>query len=76
MTEEEIQKIVDMIVEELFKRMDAEAKAMNEEFIHELPSNEEQIKELGLLLKYYERVEDYTHAANVFAHIKRLQNNK
>ena len=76
MTEEEMQKIVDMIVEELFKRMDAEARAMNEEFIHELPSNEEQIKELGLLLKYYEKIEDYAHAANVFANIKRLQNNK
>lgn len=76
MTEEEMQKIVDMIVEELFKRMDAEARAMNEEFIHELPSNEEQIKELGLLLKYYEKIEDYVHAANVFANIKRLKNNK
>ena len=58
MTEEEMQKIVDMIVEELFKRMDAEARAMNEEFIHELPSDEEQIKELGLLLKYYEKIEE------------------
>jgi hypothetical protein len=56
--------------------MDAEARAMNEEFIHELPSDEEQIKELGLLLKYYEKIEDYAHAANVFANIKRLQNNK
>ena len=73
MTEEEMQKIVDLIVEELFKRFNAEAKAMDEEFIHELPSNEEQIKELSLLLKYYEKVEDYTHAANVFAHIKRLK---
>ena len=76
MTEEEMQKIVDLIVEELFKRFDAEAKAMNEEFIHELPSNEEQIKELSLLLKYYEKVEDYTHAANIFSAIQKLKNNK
>jgi len=75
MTEEEMQKIVDLIVEELFKRFDAEAKIMNEEFIHELPSNEEQIKELSLLLKYYEKTEDYKRAANVFATIKRLKEN-
>ena len=76
MTEEEMQKIVDLIVEELFKRFDAEAKAVNEEFIHELPSNEEQIKELSLLLKYYEKVEDYHRAANIFSAIQKLKNNE
>ena len=52
MTEEEMQKIVDMIVEQLFIRINDEAKAMNEEFINSLPSNDEQIIELNLLLKH------------------------
>ena len=72
MTEEEINKIVDMVVEGLFQRMDIEAKAMNEEFINSLPSNEDQIVELNMLLKHYESLEDYIQAANVFAKIKQL----
>ena len=72
MTEEEINKIVDMIVEGLFERMDMEAKAMNEEFINSLPSNEDQIVELNMLLKHYESLEDYIQAANVFAKIEQL----
>ena len=72
MTEEEINKIVDMVVEGLFQRMDIEAKAMNEEFINSLPSNQEQIVELNMLLKHYESLEDYIQAANVFAKIKQL----
>ena len=73
MTEEEINKIVDMVVEGLFQRMDIEAKAMNEEFINSLPSDEDQIVELNTLLNHYEGSEDYTKAANVFAKIKALQ---
>jgi len=73
MTEEEINKIVDMIVEQLFMRINKEAQAMNEEFINSLPSNDEQIAELNLLLNHYEGSEDYTKAANVFAKIKALQ---
>jgi len=72
MTEEEINKIVDMVVEGLFERMDVEAKAMNEEFINSLPSNEDQIVELNMLLKHYESLEDYIQAANVFAKIEQL----
>jgi hypothetical protein len=73
MTEEEINKIVDMVVEGLFQRMDIEAKAMNEEFINSLPSNQDQIVELNMLLKHYESLEDYIQAANVFAKIKQLK---
>jgi hypothetical protein len=72
MTEEEINKIVDMVVEGLFQRMDIEAKAMNEEFINSLPSDYDQIVELNMLLKHYESLEDYIQAANVFAKIKQL----
>lgn len=73
MTEEEINKIVDMVVEGLFQRMDIEAKAMNEEFINSLPSDYDQIVELNMLLKHYESLEDYIQAANVFAKIKQLK---
>lgn len=73
MTEEEINKIVDMVVEGLFQRMDIEAKAMNEEFINLLPSDNDQIVELNMLLKHYESLEDYIQAANVFAKIKQLK---
>ena len=72
MTEEEINKIVDMVVEGLFQRMDIEAKAMIEEFINSLPSDYDQIVELNMLLKHYESLEDYIQAANVFAKIKQL----
>ena len=72
MTEEEINKIVDMVVEGLFQRMDIEAKAMNEEFINSLPSDDDQIVELNMLLKHYESLEDYIQAANVFAKIEQL----
>ena len=73
MTEEEINKIVDMVVEGLFQRMEIEAKAMNEEFINSLPSDDDQIVELNMLLKHYESLEDYIQAANVFAKIKQLK---
>ena len=72
MTEEEINKIVDMVVEGLFERMDVEAKAMNEEFINSLPSDDDQILELNVLLKHYENLEDYIQAASVFAKIEQL----
>ena len=43
MTEEEMNKIVDMIVEQLFDRMEVKGREMSEEFIHDLPTDEEQI---------------------------------
>lgn len=76
MTEEEMNKIVDMIVEQLFIRMEIKGREMSEEFIHDLPTDEEQIEELTLLLKYYERVEDYHRAANIFSAIQKLKNNE
>jgi protein-arginine kinase activator protein McsA len=73
MTEKNMEKLADVIVKRFFERIDADTKAMNAEFVDELIDNESQLNELHLLLKHYERSEDYIQAANVFAAIKKLQ---
>lgn len=73
MTEKEIETLANMIVTSIFKRIEEDTKAMNADFVDSLPNNEEQIIELTMLLKHYEGLEDYTHAANVFATIQKLQ---
>ena len=74
MTEEEMEKIADMISDRIFAKIESDTIAFNEEFVDSLPSNEEQIAELQMLLLHYERQEDYTRAANVFAQIQSLTN--
>ena len=73
MTEKNMEKLADVIVKRFFERIDADTKAMNAEFVDELIDNESQLNELHLLLKHYERSEDYIQAANVFATIKKLE---
>ena len=73
MTEKNMEKLADVIVKRFFDRIDADTKAMNANFIDELPDNETQLNELHLLLRHYERSEDYINAANVFAIIKKLE---
>lgn len=73
MTEEEMEKIADMISDRIFAKIEADTVAFNEEFADSLPSNEEQIAELQMLLLHYEKQEDYTRAANVFKQIKSLE---
>lgn len=73
MTEEEMEKIADMISDRIFAKIEADTVAFNEEFVDNLPSNEEQIRELGMLLNHYEGIEDYTRAANVFKQIESLK---
>jgi len=74
MTEEEMEKIADMISDRIFAKIEADTAAFNEEFVDSLPSNEEQIAELQMLLLHYEKQEDYTRAANVFKQIQLLTN--
>lgn len=73
MTEKNMEKLADVIVKRFFDRIDADTKALNDQYEELLPDNETQLKELNLLLSHYERNEDYTRAANVFAAIKRLE---
>lgn len=73
MTEKNMEKLADVIVKRFFERIDADTKALNAEYVDLLPDNEEQLKELNLLLSHYEKNEDYTRAANVFATIKKLE---
>jgi hypothetical protein len=73
MTEKNMEKLADVIVKRFFERIDADTKALNAEYEDLLPDNEEQLKELNLLLSHYEKNEDYTRAANVFATIKKLE---
>ena len=54
MTEEEMEKIADMISNKIFAKIEADTEAFNEEFVDSLPSNEEQIAELQMLLLHYE----------------------
>ena len=48
MTEKNMEKLADVIVKRFFERIDADTKAMNSEFIDELPDNETQLNELHL----------------------------
>jgi protein-arginine kinase activator protein McsA len=73
MTEKNMEKLADVIVKRFFERIEADTKAMNAEFVDELIDNESQLKELHLLLRHYEKNEDYIKAANVFATIKKLE---
>ena len=75
MTEEEMEKIAEMISNRIFAKIEADTIAFNEEFVDSLPSNEEQIAELQMLLLHYEKQEDYTRAANVFKQIQCRQVN-
>ena len=73
MTEEEMKKIAEMISNRIFAKIEEDTAAFNEEFADSLPSNNEQIAELQMLLLHYEKQEDYTRAANVFKQIKSLE---
>lgn len=73
MTEKNMEKLADVIVKRFFERIDADTKALNDQYEELLPDNETQLRELNLLLSHYERNEDYTRAANVFAAIKKLK---
>ena len=73
MTEKNMEKLADVIVKRFFERIDADTKALNDQYEELLPDNETQLRELNLLLSHYERSEDYTRAANVFAAIKKLK---
>lgn len=73
MTQKNMEKLADVIVKRFFDRIDADTRALNDQYEELLPDNETQLKELNLLLSHYERNEDYTRAANVFAAIKRLE---
>jgi len=73
MTEKNMEKLADVIVKRFFDRIDADTRALNDQYEELLPDNETQLRELNLLLSHYERNEDYTRAANVFAAIKKLE---
>ena len=53
MTEEEIKKIAEMISNRIFAKIEEDTAAFNEEFADSLPSNNEQIAELQMLLLHY-----------------------
>jgi hypothetical protein len=72
MTEKNMDKLADVIVEKFFERIEADTQAINTEYEYLLPDNETQLAELHLLLKHYEQGEDYINAANVFAIIKNI----
>ncbi len=74
MKEEEMEKIANMISDRIFAKIEADTIAFNEDFVDNLPSDEDQILELKMLLNHYEGIEDYTKAANVFAKLEVLKN--
>ena len=73
MTQKNMEKLADVIVKRFFDRIDADTRALNDQYEELLPDNETQLKELNLLLSHYERNEDYTRAANLCAAIKKLE---
>jgi len=76
MTRKEIEELSSEIVRRIFEKLEDDARTLHEDpqsFIDILIDDEQQIKELELLIKYYENNEDYTKAAAAFNQLKILK---
>jgi hypothetical protein len=78
MTKKEMDNLADEITKRIFDKLEADAKLMQqdpEEWVDLLVSDEDQMKELELLIHYYETNEDYIKAANTFKVLTKLKKN-
>lgn len=76
MTKKQIEDLSSKIVELIFEKLEADAKVMQEdpsEWLDIMVTDEQQIKELELLIKYYEANEDYIKAASAFTQLTTLR---
>ncbi len=76
MTKKEIEDLSSKIVDLIFEKLEADAKVMRDdpsEWLDIMVTDEQQIKELELLLQYYEVNEDFVKAASAFKQLNELR---
>lgn len=76
MTKKEIEDLSTNIVELIFEKLEADAKVMQEdptEWMDIMVTDEQQMKELELLIQYYEVNEDFAKAASAFKQLNDLR---
>lgn len=76
MTKKQIEDLSTKIVELIFEKLEEDARVMQsppEDWIDILVTDEQQIKELELLIQYYEVNEDFIKAASAFKQLNNLR---
>jgi len=76
MTKKEIEDLSTNIVDLIFEKLEADAKVMRDdptEWMDIMVTDEQQMKELELLIQYYEVNEEFTKAASAFKQLNDLR---
>jgi hypothetical protein len=76
MTKKQIEDLSTKIVELIFEKLEEDARVMQgdpSEWLDIMVTDEQQIKELELLIKYYEVNEDFIKAASAFKQLNDLR---
>ena len=76
MTKKQIEDLSTKIVELIFEKLEEDARVMQgdpSEWLDIMVTDEQQIKELELLIQYYEVNEDFIKAASAFKQLNDLR---
>jgi len=76
MTKKQIEDLSSKIVELIFEKLEEDARVMQgdpSEWLDIMVTDEQQIKELELLIQYYEVNEDFIKAASAFKQLNDLR---
>jgi hypothetical protein len=76
MTKKQIEDLSSKIVDLIFEKLEQDAKVMQDdpsEWLDIMVTDEQQMKELELLIQYYEVNEDFTKAASAFKQLNDLR---
>ena len=76
MTKKQIEDLSTKIVELIFEKLEEDARVMQgdpSEWLDIMVTDEQQIKELELLIQYYEVNEEFTKAASAFKQLNDLR---
>ena len=76
MTKKQIEDLSTNIVKLIFEKLEDDARSMQEdptEWLDVMVTDEQQMKELELLIQYYEVNEDFTKAASAFKQLSDLR---
>ena len=76
MTKKQIEDLSTNIVRLIFEKLEDDARSMQEdpsEWLDIMVTDEQQMKELELLIQYYEVNEDFTKAASAFKQLNDLR---
>ena len=76
MTKKQIEDLSTKIVELIFEKLEEDARVMQgdpSEWLDIMVTDEQQIKELELLIQYYEVNEEFTKAATAFKQLNDLR---